>query len=104
MHRRNVSGFDGLCPVWVVGQVKHGDAPRVDGQRNGEDAQKVHDQAGFHLRGRQQRAKVRPAQAAEGGPPSPANAGVHVTMSLTMRCPEAKAMELGGVDTGSMKA
>lgn len=25
-------------------------------------------------------------------------------MSLTMRCPEAKAMELGGVDTGSMKA
>lgn len=26
------------------------------------------------------------------------------TMSLTMRCPDAKAMELGGVDTGSMKA
>lgn len=25
-------------------------------------------------------------------------------MSLTMRCPDAKAMELGGVDTGSMKA
>lgn len=27
-----------------------------------------------------------------------------VTMSLTIRCPEANAMELGGVDTGSMKA
>lgn len=27
-----------------------------------------------------------------------------LTMSLTMRCPDAKAMELGGVDTGSMKA
>lgn len=26
------------------------------------------------------------------------------TMSLTMRCPDAKAMELGGVETGSMKA
>lgn len=25
-------------------------------------------------------------------------------MSLTIRCPDAKAMELGGVDTGSMKA
>lgn len=25
-------------------------------------------------------------------------------MSLTMRCPEAKAIELGGVETGSMKA
>lgn len=25
-------------------------------------------------------------------------------MSVTMRCPDAKAMELGGVDTGSMKA
>lgn len=25
-------------------------------------------------------------------------------MSFTIRCPEAKAMELGGVDTGSMKA
>lgn len=29
---RNICGFDGLCPVWIVGQVKHGDAPRVDGQ------------------------------------------------------------------------
>ena len=27
-----------------------------------------------------------------------------VTMSLTMRCPDANAMELGGVETGSMKA
>lgn len=27
-----------------------------------------------------------------------------LTMSLTMRCPDAKAMELGGVETGSMKA
>lgn len=27
-----------------------------------------------------------------------------LTMSLTMRCPEANAMELGGVETGSMKA
>lgn len=25
-------------------------------------------------------------------------------MSLTSRCPDAKAMEFGGVDTGSMKA
>lgn len=25
-------------------------------------------------------------------------------MSLTIKCPDAKAMELGGVDTGSMKA
>lgn len=25
-------------------------------------------------------------------------------MSLTMRCPDAKAIELGGVDTGNMKA
>lgn len=25
-------------------------------------------------------------------------------MSFTIRCPDAKAMELGGVDTGSMKA
>lgn len=30
--------------------------------------------------------------------------GEDVTMSLTMRCPDANAMELGGVDTGSMKA
>lgn len=29
---------------------------------------------------------------------------VLLTMSFTMRCPEAKAMELGGVETGSMKA
>lgn len=27
-----------------------------------------------------------------------------LTMSLTMRCPDVKAMELGGVETGSMKA
>lgn len=26
------------------------------------------------------------------------------TMSLTMRCPDAKAIEFGGVETGSMKA
>lgn len=25
-------------------------------------------------------------------------------MSFTIRCPDAKAIELGGVDTGSMKA
>lgn len=30
--------------------------------------------------------------------------GEDVTMSLTIRCPEANAIELGGVDTGSMKA
>lgn len=53
VHRRNVCGFVGLCPVWIVGQVKHGDAPRVDGQWNAEDAQNVHDQAGFHLRSRE---------------------------------------------------
>lgn len=27
-----------------------------------------------------------------------------LTMSLTSKCPEAKAIELGGVETGSMKA
>lgn len=27
-----------------------------------------------------------------------------VTMSLTMRCPDAKAMEFGGVETGSINA
>lgn len=27
-----------------------------------------------------------------------------LTMSLTNRCPEEKAIELGGVETGSMKA
>lgn len=43
---------DGLSPVWIRVQVKHGDAPRVHGQRDGEDAQDVHDDAGLHLRGR----------------------------------------------------
>lgn len=32
------------------------------------------------------------------------SADEHPTMSLTIRCPDAKAMEFGGVDTGSMKA
>lgn len=32
------------------------------------------------------------------------NKSQDLTMSLTMRWPEAKAMELGGVDTGNMKA
>lgn len=56
MHRRTVCGFVGVCPVWIVSQVKHGDAPRVDGQRNAEDAQNVHDQAGFDLSRGEQRA------------------------------------------------
>lgn len=86
MHRRNVCGFDGLCPVWVVGQVKHGDAPCVDGQRNAEDAQNVHDQAGFHLRGWEQRAKVRRGQATEGGPPPTATHTHPPALACTLPC------------------
>lgn len=97
VHRRNVCASVGLCPVWVVGQVEHSDAPGVDGQRHAEDAQNVHDHARFHLRSRE--AKVRTRTGSRGW-----SAGVHLTMSLTMRWPEAKAMELGGVETGSMKA
>lgn len=52
---QDLCGLVGVCPVWIVGQVKHGDAPRVDGQRNAEDTKNVHDQAGFHLKNGQQR-------------------------------------------------
>lgn len=59
-----VGGFVGLCPVWVAGQVEHGHAPRVDGQRNADDAEDVHHHAGFHLRNREQRAT---GEAGRGG-------------------------------------
>lgn len=49
----------GLCPVWIVGQVKHGDAPRVDGQRHAEDTENVHDHAGFHLRNQRSTGEAR---------------------------------------------
>lgn len=62
---QDLRGLVGLCPVWIVGQVKHGDAPRVHGQRHAEDAENVHDHAGFHLR--DQRSTGEAGTGASGG-------------------------------------
>lgn len=89
-----------VSPFWVTVQVEHGDAPRVHRQRDGEDAQDVHDEASFYLRTKEDSQEELLLQRM-------LNVKIQskaVTMSLTMRCPDAKAMEFGGVETGSINA
>lgn len=88
---------DGMSPIRINIEVEHGNAPRVHGQGDRQDAQDVHDEAGLHLGRHEERLSSTSCVTVRRRHRDP-------TMSLTMRCPEAKAMELGGVDTGSMKA